>query len=176
MTLDATKLEVGPANVYLEESSVEVLLGYLGEDLSVAMATTASPLTGAQKGETPLDKVVSGGSFKVTVPFKEISLENFARAFPNSTLTGDKARVDFLPRVGLSMRSLAKKMTIKKILGGVESALAKDHLVIPLASPVDAEVSFTYSPTAQRVIKATFEAWPDDVTGRWAYMGDELSS
>jgi len=176
MTLDARNLEVGPANVYLEESGVDVLLGYLGEDLTLEMASTASPLTGAQKGETPLDKVISGGSFKLTVPFKEITLENFSRAFPNSTLTGDKARVDFLPRVGLSMRSLAKKLTLKKIIGGVESTQAKDHLVILEASPVDGSVSIVFSPTGQRVIKATFEGWPDDETGRWAFMGDELSS
>ncbi len=176
MPLDATKLEIGPANVYLDEGSGDVLLGYMGEDLTVHMVTTAAPLTGAQKGDVPLDKVVTGGSFRVTVPFKEISLETLARAYPNSVLTADKSRIDFKPRVGLSLRSLGKKLTIKKIVGGVESALKKDILIIPEATAVDAEVTFTYHPTTQRVINASFEAWPDDVTGRWGYMGDELGS
>jgi hypothetical protein len=176
MPLDATKLEIGPANVYLEEDGADVLLGYMGDDLTLHMTTTAAELTGAQTGTVPQNKIITGGSFRVTVPLKEISLENFARAFPNSTLTGDKTRVDFLPRVGLSLRDLAKKMTIKKIIGGVESASKADILIIPEASPVDAEITFTYSPTAQRIINATFEAWPDETTGRWAYMGDELGS
>jgi len=176
MALDATKLEVGPANVYLDETG-DQLLGYMGDDLTVTMGTEAVALTGAQKGTSPLDKVVTGGSFKVSVPFKEISLQNFARAFPNCQLVGTSPqRVDFVNRVGLSLRSLAKKLTIKKIIGGVESTNKKDILIIPLASPVDAEVSVTYSPTEQRVINASFEAWPDDTTGRWAYMGDELAS
>ncbi len=176
MTYDATKLEVGPANVYLEEGGQDVLLGFLGDDLTVTMATTSTELTGAQTGDVPQDEVVSGGKFQVTVPLKEISLENLARAFPNCTITGDKSRVDFKPRVGLSLRSIAKKLTIKKLVGGVESALKKDWLIIPEASPVAGEVTFTYHPTTQRVINATFKAWPQGADNRWAYMGDELGS
>ena len=175
MGVDASKLELGPANVYLEESGIDVHLGFLGDDLVVTMGTEAQVLTGAQTGTTPQDKVISGGSFKVSVPFKEITLENLARGYPNCTITADKGRVDFKLRVGLSMRSLAKKLTLKKLVGGVESLLKKDWLVIPLASPVEGEVSLPFSPTAQRVITATFEAWPDE-NYRWAYMGDELSS
>lgn len=177
MALDAQKLEVGPANVYLEEESVDVLLGFMGDDLSVQMSTEAVALTGAQTGTVPQDKVITGGTFTITVPFKEISLENFARAFPNSDLSAGGTRVDFKPKVGQSMRALAKKLTLKKIIGGVESALTKDHLVIPYASPSDAEVTVTFSPTEQRIVNATFEAWPDAANGnRWAFMGDELGS
>ena len=176
---DSTKLEVGPCNVYLYEGAQDVDLGYMGDALVVAMSTEAVPLTGAQKGTVPLDKVVTGGSFRVTVPFKEIKPKNFSRAFPNAVFVGTEGaveRVDFKPRVGLSLRAQAKKLTLKKIIGGVESTSKSDHIVIPLASAVDAEVSVTFSPTEQRVINATFEAWPDDATGRWAYMGDELAS
>ena len=59
---------------------------------------------------------------------------------------------------------------------GVESALVKDHLIIPEASPVEGELSVAFTPTDQRVLAATFEAWPDDTTGRWAFFGDELAS
>ena len=76
----------------------------------------------------------------------------------------------------MSLRSLAKKLTLKKIVGGVESALVKDHLIIPEASPVEGELSVAFTPTDQRVLAATFEAWPDDTTGRWAFFGDELAS
>lgn len=169
MPLDATLLEVGPANVYFEG----VLLGFMGEDLAVTIATSATPLTGAQTGDIPQDKVVSGGSFRVTVPFKEISLANISKAIPNAVLVtaGTTGRIDFKSRVGQSLRTLARELKIIKFRDGVESVLGKDRLVIPLASPVDAEVVIPFSPTTQRVIVATFEAWPD-VNGRWAFMGD----
>lgn len=172
MPLNSALLEVGPANVYYDG----VLLGFMGEELAVTIATEATPLTGAQTGTIPQDKVVSGGSFRITVPFKEISLENFARAIPNAVLiTGATSgqRLEFRSRVGQSLRALAKPLQIKKILGGVESTQTRDHLTIPLASPVDGEVTIPFHPTEQRVITATFEAWPDpNQNHRWAYWGD----
>ena len=172
---DSQNLELGPCNIYLEESDVDVNVGYLG-NVTVKLGSEASPVTGAQKGTSALDKFLTGGGVQVTVEFKEMTLKNFARAYPHSVLIGNGARVDFTNRVGLSLRSLAKKLTLKKIVGGVESALAKDHLIIPEASPVEGEISVAFTPTDQRVLAATFEAWPDDVTGRWGFMGDELAS
>jgi len=172
---DSANLELGPCNIYLEESAVDVNVGYLG-NVTVKLAAEASPLTGAQKGTSPLDKILTGGGVQVTVEFKEMTLANFARAYPHAVLTGDGDRVDFTNRVGLSMRSLAKQLTLKKIVGGVESALAKDILIIPEASPVEGEITVSFTPTDQRILAATFEAWPNDTTGRWAYMGDELAS
>ena len=175
MPPDSGNLELGPCNIYLEENAVDQNVGYLG-NVTVTFGSEASPVTGAQKGTTPLDKFLTGGSVRIAVEFKEMTLQNFARAYPHSVLTGDSGRVDFTNRVGLSLRSLAKKLTIKKIVGGVESALAKDHLIVPQASPVEGEISVAFTPTDQRVLAATFEAWPDDVTGRMAFMGDELAS
>lgn len=169
-------LELGPANVYIQEGGVDVNVGYLAEGLEYHASTTVAELTGAQAGASPLDKVVTGGRVWIVVPFKEITLENIARAFPNCTITVGKTRVDFLNRVGLSLRSLAKKLTIKKIVGGVESTNKADHFIIPEASPADTELNIPFSPTTQRVINATFEAWPDDATGRWSFLGDELGS
>ena len=172
---DSSNLELGPCNIYLEEDDVDVNVGYLG-NVTVALASEASPLTGAQKGTSPLDKILTGGSVRVTIEFKELTLANFARAFPHAVLTEDGDRVDFTNRVGLSMRSLAKQLTLKKIVGGVESVLDKDILIIPEASPVEGEISVAFTPTDQRVLSAVFEAWPDDSTGRWAFFGDELAS
>jgi hypothetical protein len=172
---DSNNLELGPCNIYLQEDAEDVNVGYLG-NVTLKLASEASPLTGSQKGTAPLDKILTGGSVQVTVEFKEMTLQNFARAFPHAVLTGDAGRVDFTNRVGLSLRSLAKQLTLKKIIGRTESALAKDWLVIPEASPVEGELSISYTPTDQRVLAATFEAWPDDSTGRWGYMGDELAS
>ena len=169
-------LEVGPANVYVQEGEVNIGLGFMGDTLAVNMGTTASDLTGAQTGDVPQDSVVSGGHFRIVVPFKEISMENMNRAFANCVLNASKQRVDFMPRLGLSLRSIAKRMTIKKLVGGVESLLPKDWFIIYLAAPATGDVNFPFHPTQQREILANFIAFPDRVTGRWSFMGDELSS
>ncbi|MFB3816143.1 MAG: hypothetical protein ACE147_00650 [Candidatus Methylomirabilales bacterium] len=175
MPPSSDNLELGPCNVYLEESAVDVNVGYLG-NVTLNLGSEAAPLTASQRGTSPVDKVLTGGSVQLTIEFKELTLQNFARAFPHAVLTGDNGRVDFTNRVGLSLRSLAKKLTLKKIVGGVESALAKDILVIPEASPVEGELSVEFNAETQRVLAATFEAWPNDTTGRWGYFGDELAS
>lgn len=189
MSINANLLELGPANVYYDENGdgvPELFLGAMGDELAVTMATEASPLTAAQTGTVPQAKVVTGGSFKVTIPFKEIALRNFQRAFPNATYTSGVGgeRVDFLPRVGLNLRTIAKKMKIVKLLGGTESTDPNDIMIIPLAAPADTEVVIPFSPTEQRMITATFEAWPQSVAvppfgfvaNRWAFMGDEFTS
>lgn len=188
--LDATTLELGPANVYLSSVLSDSLsppgtgdatmehLGFMGDDMQIAVSAEAVPLTGAQTGTTPLSKVIVGGTFRVTLPFKEITLDNFARAFPNAVqFTTGGEKVEFRVRAGLNMRTNARKMIIKKVIGGVESTLTKDHFVIPFAAPVEAEVVIPFSPTEQRVIAATFEAWPDqNNNNRWAFVGDALAS
>ena len=172
---ESDNLELGPCTVYIEEDGQDASVGIIG-DVTVNMGAGASPLTGAHMGDVALNKVITGGHFRFTVQFKEITLENFARAFPNCVLTGDGDRVDFMPRVGLSLRSIAKKMTIKQIVGGVETTDDAKILIIPEASPVEGEITLGYTATEQRVLAATFEAWPDDTTSRWSYIGDELAS
>lgn len=177
---DPSFLEVGPANVFLRNPTTldDEILGFMGEDMALTISTEAVELTGAQRGTVPLDKVITGGFFRVTIPFKEITLENFQLGIPNSEIfTTGGTKVEFRPRVGQSLRALARRMTIIKIIGGVQSTLAEDTFIIPLASPVDAEVSFPFSPTEQRIINATFEAFTDEsLGGRWAFVGDEFAS
>lgn len=172
MPLDATQLEVGPANAYFDN----VLLGYMGDNMSINIETAVVPLTGAQAGTSPLDKVVSGGRVFVTVPLKEITLTFMAKGILNSTLvTGATSgtRLDVKNNVGLSARSLARELRVIKVVGTTESVLAEDRFIFPEASPADSTVVFPFSPTEQRVIEVTFEAWPNGVTGRWMYVGDE---
>lgn len=159
-------------------AEVTVDVGYLGDEVAFQVTTEAANLTGAQAGNTPLDKVVIGGMVKVVIPFKEISLDNLRRGVPSARVTQNatatKRRVDFVVAVGQSMRqTLSVKMTIKKIKGGFESPLPADHIIIPEISPAEGEVNFPFAPTTQRVIMTNWYAWPNDVTGRWAFMGDE---
>ena len=94
-----------------------------------------------------------------------------ARKVSNSD--GSKNRVDFTVAVGADMRSLALKMEIRKIKGGFESALPEDIIIIPEISPAEGEVNFPFAPTTQREIVTNWYAWPSDITGRWAFLGDE---
>jgi len=176
MPLNSTLLEMGPANVYFDG----VLLGYMGDALAVSIETTVTPLTGAQAGSSPLDKVVTGGRVSVSVPLKEISLSNMATGILNAVLVSGATsgvRLDIKNRVGLSARSLAKVLKIVKLIGSGsgfnESTDPADTIVMPEASPADSVVTIPFAPTTQREIVVTFECWPNDVSGRWAYMGDE---
>jgi hypothetical protein len=171
----SANLELGPCNIYLTETGVSHDVGYLGK-VTVKLGSSASPLTASQKGTSPLDKILTGGSVTVTVEFKEMTLANFARVYPHAVLSTGGTRVDFTNRVGLSLRSLAKKLILKKIVGGIESILTKDWLTIPEASPVEGDLSLEFDESAQRVLSATFDAWPNDTTGRWGFFGDELGS
>lgn len=168
-------LELGPCVIYLEEDGQDVDTGYLGT-VTVEPSSSASPLTASRKGTSAIDKILTGGDFNIKIEFKEMSLANYARAYPHAVLTQDGGRVDFVNRVGLSLRSLAKKLTLKKLVGEVESTDPRDWLIVPEASPVEGNLSVVYDASTQRVLAATFQAWPDDTTNRWGYMGDETAS
>jgi len=170
-TVDRTKLQMGPANVYFDS----VHLGYLSDALEVEIATTASGLTGAQAGTADLDKIVTGGKVSVKVPLKELSLTKMATGLLNSGLVSgiSGSRLDFKNKVGLSARDQAKELRIVSLVGGVETTDTTKIYVIPYASPSDSAVKIPFSPTAQRIVEIMFDAWPSDATGRWMYLGDK---
>ena len=159
-------------------ASIRTDVGFLGDEVAYQVTTEAANLTGAQTGNVPQDKVIIGGMVRVVIPFKEISLDNLRRGVPAARVVensdGSKRRVDFTVAVGASMRqTLTVKMEIVKIKGGFESPLPADRIIIPEISPAEGEVNFPFAPTTQRVIMTNWYAWPNNVTGRWALMGDE---
>lgn len=159
------------------ETGVATDVGFLGDSVAYQVTTEAANLTGAQAGNVPLNKVIIGGMCKVVIPFKEISLDNLRLGVPSARIIENsdqsKRRVDFTVAVGADMRSLAFKMEIRKIKGGFESSEPKDIIIIPEISAAEGEVNFPFAPTTQREILTNWYAWPDDVTGRWAFLGDE---
>lgn len=179
---DGTGLVVGTSVLPLtggDGAPVRVDVGFLGDDVAYVVATEAGDLTGAQSGNVAQDKVVIGGAVRIVVPFKEISLDNLRIGVPSARLVenadGSKRRVDFVVAVGASMRQqLSLKMEIVKLRGGFESPLPGDTIVIPSCSPAEGDVNFPFAPTVQRVINTNWYAWPNQDTGRWSYMGDEL--
>jgi hypothetical protein len=158
------------------DTETETFLGALSDETSLNISASAAPLTAHLTGIQPRDKVITGGSFQIVAGLKEITLENFARAFPNAILlegADGLKRLDFTIQAGQSLRTTrGTKMQLRKVRGNVESTAPADILTIPEASPVDAEVNLAFSVTDQRILTATFEAWPDSF-GRVAFFGTE---
>ena len=159
------------------DTLLERFLGGLSDETAVNISATAAPLTAHLTGTQPRDKVVTGGAFQIVAGLKEITLENFALAFPNAILiegANGLKRLDFSVRTGESLRqSRGTRMQLRKVKAAVESTDPNDILTIPEASPVDAEVSLAFSVSEQRILTATFEAWPDGA-GRIAFFGTEV--
>lgn len=158
------------------DTLTERFLGALSDETAVNISASAAPLTAHLTGTQPRDKVVTGGTFQIVAGLKEITLENFALAFPNAILiegaTGK--RLDFTVRAGESLRQFrGTRLQLRKVKGGVESTDPNDILTVPEASPVDAEVSLAFNVADQRIVTATFEAWPDSA-GRLAFFGTEV--
>ena len=160
------------------DTGVATDVGYLGDGVAYQISTEVADLTGAQKGNVALDKVVIGGMVRVVIPFKEITLDNFKAGIPLTRLVensdASRRRLDFAVTVGLSLRSRSLKMELRKIKGGFESVLPEDRIIIPEISPAEGEVTFPFAPVSQREIMTNWYAWPDDATGRWAFTGTEL--
>lgn len=157
------------------DTGVFTYLGFLGDDVSIMTRAELGALTGAQTGNVAQDKVVIGGSTSFKLPMKELSPENLA-LLPTATLFDDgvsKKRIEFGVLVGQSQRDRSVKLEIRPIIGGGETSDPKKIWVIPEASPSDAEVTISYTPTTQRVVELNWEAWPSE-TGRWLYRGDEF--
>jgi len=180
--MDSTALKLGPCNVYLYEGSADVNIGYVDDGVIVNIETSTVDLTASQLGTTPIDKVVTGVTVSITVPFKEILLENFQRAIANTDLIVDgttptKRRLEILPKAGLSLLSTAKKLTIKPIDGGVETTDKERWIVAPLAAPDGSTVSIAFGNTDQQMIEANFYCFPDSANGnRCLYLGDSTAT
>lgn len=177
---DGTGLVTALASTPLTGGSdtlTERFLGALSDETVVNISTSAAPLTAHLTGTQPRDKVITGGTFQLVVGLKEITLENFALAFPNAILiegADGKRRLDFTVRAGESLRKMrGTRLQLRKVTGGVESVNPDDILTLLEASPVDAEVSLAFNVADQRVVSATFEAWPDS-TGRLGFFGTEI--
>ncbi len=182
--MDATKLEVGPANVYIWEGATPaaVNVGYIDEDLEVSIASQTTDLTGAQAGTTPLNKVVTGVEVTIAFTFREMDLINWRRAIANAIAVADTGtptdrRIDIAPRAGLSMRTLAKKLEIRPLIGGVETADDEKIIIAPLAAPSGDTVALSFGNTNQRGLRATFYCFPDPANGdRCLFIGDDTAT
>lgn len=111
----------------------------------------------ASYGSDAKDEVITGRSVEVDVMVVEASIIELAAILPGSTVTGDQLM--FNSPVGTTLRSIAQQLVIKKIVGGVASTEADDHLTFFVAAPKsDLTLGFDDGGT-DREVKVTFKCF-----------------
>lgn len=155
----------------------ETFVGAMTEETVVNMSLAANPLTAHVTGTQARDKVVSGGAFQIRAGMKEITLANFAFAFPGCELiegTDGRQRLDFIIPTGQSLRQArGVQIQLRRLLAANQETTDPDEiLTVPLCSPVDGDVALTYNVTDQQSVPSVYEAWPDS-RGRVAFFGTE---
>jgi hypothetical protein len=164
---DPTKLRLAPAEVLYDGTS----LGYLAFDTPVEIEDDSKgvDLKAAQTGDTPLDTVMTGHSCTVKVPVVEVTPDKLSMAVPNSRVTGGTVTVTL--KTGLSLRSIAKELIIKRVVAGVPSDDPDDVFTFPLASPAPGRVTHQFNANKQEEFAITFKIWPDPLTGDFYSTG-----
>lgn len=176
--MDIAKLETGPCNVYLDDVDV----GALDDGVTVEVTSETTDLTASQFGTTPINKVITGVSVKVSFAMKEVSLDSFRAAISNSdaivtdAVDPTKKKLQITPKAGTDLRSIASKLVLKPIIGGVETADANKFYTAPVAAPDAGTVSIAFGNTEQRKINATFICFPDPLTNEVLILGDETAA
>jgi hypothetical protein len=181
-TTATTTVAASPAIAAATPFYHDTFIGGTDDGTEVSVKTDSIALTVSQLGTTPADKVVTGVEVMVKVVLKEIKLESFKRAIASATTIVDDSapthrRLEIVPKPGLSLRSIAKRLTIKPILGAVETTDKEAWIVAPIAAPDATTVKVAFSNTAQRVIEANFYCFPDTANAnRCLFMGDESAA
>ncbi|KKL51368.1 hypothetical protein LCGC14_2296170 [marine sediment metagenome] len=111
----------------------------------------------ASYGSDAKDETLTGRSVEVDVTVVEASITELQAILPGSTKTANELM--FNSPVGTTLRSIADKLTIKKIIGGVASSTATEWLTFFVAAPKsDLTLGFDDGGT-DREVKVTFKCF-----------------
>jgi len=174
---DITKLVIGPANIYLTENAVQQFVGGIA-GAQISIKQTWADLTADNLGVTAVNKILVGVEAWIEFSFREIDLINFSRAILGSKsyiddVTPTKRRVEVYPRVGQDLASIARKLELKPIVGGVETTDKEKWIVADKAAPDSETIQWAYQNAGQREIQARFWLMPDSANNnRLFYMGE----
>jgi len=169
------------ANVVGILTLVDTEIGFTKGGVKVDVVPHVLNLLADQLGSTEANTIITGVSAKVHVPFAEITLLTFARAFSNAVplqddTTGSKKRVEIRPLSGKSLLAIAKTMTLKPIdpNTGVETTNKDLWVTIPLAAPDESNITIDYAAENQRILDVSFKCFPDTDTNknRLLFFGD----
>ncbi len=171
-------LELGPCEAWFGLEGAETNLGPTQGGVKATIPMATADLKEDQKGDAPVDQVITGmGPAEIDIPLAEWAMATLASVIPGAIQTTDaatptKIKVTITPPIGTTLRSLAKRLILKKVVGGVVSTNRADWVTFPVAAPI-CDLEMTYDATSQRVINAKFRAFPDASTGALYWFGDE---
>jgi len=170
--MGAENLELGPCEVKFGTDGAETDRGLTHGGVTVTFGTNFVDLFSDQTGETPQDRIITGQTAIITVPFAEITLDNFALALNQTKkILGADEGVPGENKVGRSLLTNAQSLVLTKYVDGQVSSDTEDVFKFPKAAP-SGNFDISFSKDGQRVITVEFVAFPDD-NGYLYLIGDE---
>ncbi len=133
-----------------------------------------------QLGTAPANSVCTGVEGKVTFAFREIILENFARACKAYVKTyhdTTRRRVELGANVGQDLRSIAQKIKLVPLVGGAETTDLEQIIVAEFAAPSANTIKIPFAAKGQREVAAEFTLLPDPAkANRLFFIGDDTAT
>lgn len=170
MTMSTANLIGGPCRAYIDVSSTPTEMGHLNGGVNVNIVEPSiMDLMADGFGDTPADGVFQGRSGRDTaiIRLAEYTLENLARAIPNSVLSAGtevltEKRLEIRAVAGTTLSSIAKEFVFKPIdpSTGIPSTDENTWVYIPKGVAIGA-VTLPYKKGEQRTIEMTIACLPD---------------
>lgn len=161
---DASKLSLGPANMYWDVLSGGTSL-YLGEmdALELDFGVVKAPLVTAQGGTEPQDQVVTGSMCTLKFGMAQASLDRLAQMIQGFTVRTSGTAVtgfSFADSIGQRDSNIVKCVKIILIRDGIESTSQNDHIYVWRVAPA-ASAKSAYDAKNQRFIPVEMRAYKD---------------
>lgn len=165
-------LDLGPCRVYYGVEASETDVGKTQGGVRVSFSQTRADLLSDQYGTEPEDQVITGQAASVVVPLADFGLTNLALAL-NQSIQGTDPNEGIGGRnlVGTKLKATGQSLLLKKYVNGAISEDKKDWIRFPVAAS-EGTFEIRYDGTNQRIIEATFRAFPD-ADEMLYFIGDE---
>ena len=159
--------DLGPATVIWDVGGTPVDLGPVLGSVQFTDEPKYKEIREEGYGETPVDAVFVGRACQLIVPMTRSQLAQLGAVIPSATLVSTVLMVK--ASVGTQMLANAKKVTIKRLIDGVASALPAEWLTIFKAHPVT-KSDWKFDSANQRVQEVTFLVFPRTDSGHVGKM------
>jgi hypothetical protein len=158
--------DLGPANVYTEsdESGEADLLLTPCDSVKITHGTDQADLMEADNGTQPVDSVVTGHNILIAFGMSRATLIKLEAVQKGLNLRRDTAGnivgLEFASAIGLRDSSVAKRLTVVEVEGGVEQRKVPGRVLhFVFAAPRTDAVELTFDAASQRYWATTFRAY-----------------
>lgn len=167
------QLELGPCQIWYGTAGAEVDLGST-QAIKLTISMDTADLMTAQNGTRPYDQVITGMGAEIEAPLADLDIDKMATVLPGATLingaTAGQQILKIAASVGTTLRSYAKSLILKRIVGDVASTDRNDWWTFPITAFVT-NLELTFDAATQRNINALFRVFPDATTRLLGYRG-----